>query len=104
MDDETFKEFITLLINYIKRDGRFNGDNPDEIREALYRLRDNDKSIPIFDVNKNKLDPLTHGSCDFTVYWFECILTDLAIILALIWFIIYNSLNAIHHIIAFFIC
>jgi hypothetical protein len=51
IDDKSFERFIASFINNAQKDNRFKGINPDEIREALYLIRDSDKPIPIFDAN-----------------------------------------------------
>jgi len=68
MDDETFEKFIVLLIRHVQKDNRFNDIKSGEIREALYLIRNNDKSIPLFQaITKNKYNTAdTCHYCDFT--------------------------------------
>ncbi|UCF13322.1 MAG: hypothetical protein JSW06_03445 [Thermoplasmatales archaeon] len=55
MDDKTFERFIKYIINHAKNDERLNDRNPDEIREALYLIRNSDEPLPIFNADtKNK--------------------------------------------------
>jgi hypothetical protein len=54
MDDKTFEKVIASIINHAQQDKRFNGVNPDRIREALNQIRNSDKPIPILDANTEK--------------------------------------------------
>ena len=64
MDDKTLEKFISSLISYIKKDNRFNGIKSDEIREAIYLLRNSDESIPIYESDSNNnLQILTLMTC-----------------------------------------
>ena len=64
MDDETFEKFIAYIINHAQKGIRFNIVNPDIIREALYQLRNSDKSILLFeDDTKNKYQTVFTTSC-----------------------------------------
>ncbi len=65
-DDKTFKILVVNIIDYARKDNRFNGVKPDEIREALYLVRDSYESIPFFDANreiKYFAGPTTPTSC-----------------------------------------
>ncbi|UCF12919.1 MAG: hypothetical protein JSW06_01345 [Thermoplasmatales archaeon] len=53
MDDNTFERFITYIINHAQKDNRLNGVSSNEIREALYQVRNSDKPIPIFEDDTN---------------------------------------------------
>jgi hypothetical protein len=70
MEDEVLEKYISSIINYAYKDKRFNVENPDKIREALYLLRYNDKPIPIFDYDikyKSRCDTgYVTGGCCFT--------------------------------------
>ncbi|UCF13017.1 MAG: hypothetical protein JSW06_01860, partial [Thermoplasmatales archaeon] len=55
MDDKTFERFIASVIDFSKKDNRFNGVNPDRIREALYLLRNSNILIPIVDANAGNI-------------------------------------------------
>ena len=68
MDDETSEKLITFLINYAQKNKRLNDKNPNKIRETLYLLRDDNKSIPIFDTNIKRTYYFTwcEPICDFT--------------------------------------
>lgn len=56
MDDKTFERFIAYVIDFSKKDNRFNGVNSDRIRESLYLLRDSDTPIPILDADTENKD------------------------------------------------
>ena len=60
MDDETSEKLITFVINYAQKNKRLNDENPNKIIETLNLLRDDYKSIPIFDTNiKQTIDEPT---------------------------------------------
>jgi hypothetical protein len=67
MDDDTFEDFIASLIELVQKENRFPDVNPDDIREVLYEVRNNDKPLPIFDThtenNKPIPDPLVTQRC-----------------------------------------
>ena len=70
MDDETFEKSIAFLINSILGDKRFFRLNSDGIREAFYLLRNNDKSMPLFEVDTGN----TIFGYDCTIRWPFCII------------------------------
>ena len=51
MDDKKLERFIAFIINHARKDYRFNGVNPDRIREAFNMLRYSDKPIQIYNVD-----------------------------------------------------
>ena len=53
MDDKTYETFIISLISNLRKDDRFNGINPNEIKEVFNLLRNQDKSIPKFNADIN---------------------------------------------------
>ncbi|UCF12922.1 MAG: hypothetical protein JSW06_01360 [Thermoplasmatales archaeon] len=81
MDDEILEKLIAYIINYARKDNRFDGINPDRIREVLYLIRNNDESLPMFNADtKNKphtlcgdltcnLDCATFGYGLYGVIW-----------------------------------
>ena len=67
MDDETFERFIASIINHVQEYGKFIYVSPDEIRTALYQVRDSDKPLPVSDTRtENKNHPLTITICSQT--------------------------------------
>ncbi|UCF12788.1 MAG: hypothetical protein JSW06_00645 [Thermoplasmatales archaeon] len=56
MDDKSSERFIVNIIDHVRENKRFIGVNPDEIRVALYLLRDSDSPIPIQDVGTENKD------------------------------------------------
>jgi hypothetical protein len=68
MDDKTFERFIAYIIDSAKNDNKFNGVNPDRIREALNLIRVNDKSILIYQTMINN-DPKAYSVGDTCGGW-----------------------------------
>ncbi len=73
IDDKTFDKFIASIIASAQKDKRFNDVSPDEIREALYQVRNSDEPILIFDADTENKEHM--WNIMFTVHtgcWTYC--------------------------------